>query len=337
MLRLLLVVSALVLMAGCSSPEQLPPVPTPTPTLTDVLTRIEPGIVAIRTPAGIGSGFIIDERGSVLTNAHVVGSFLKATVAMKGLGPVETLKVVAEVVGVDEEADLALLSLDLAQQRTHLQFGDSDAVGLAQDVIAAGYPLGNILGEGFTVTRGIVSSMRRIGPLEYIQTDAAVNPGSSGGPLVDSSGRVIGVITIRLDRAQNRPVEGIGLAISINEVKKLLPSLRRSVRPETPSARSYFGQVHDGTNDVEAQMTLRLRQDGETLTGRVSLFPPLEGDGPIRGTVRGRRLDFSASFSLSGRRVTISFTGTSLPEGTLAGTYQIVPTGQAGTWIVYPR
>ena len=172
----------------------------------------------------------------VLTNAHVVGSFHRATVTIQGIGPVGKLSRVADIVGTDEDADVALLSLGAGKSWPYLQLGSADLIDLGHDVVVLGYPLSNILGESFTVTRGIVSSTRHFGGLEIIQTDAAVNPGNSGGPLLDKSGKVIGIVTARLSSVLDRPVEGVGWAIAINSVKKMMPGLKKEP-PRRPSRR----------------------------------------------------------------------------------------------------
>ena len=232
-----LIVLLTLLSLGCGSAASPGPQETPSPplapatlaaapTLSEMISSIRGSVVAIRTPAGTGSGFIIDADGSVLTNAHVVGTFHRATVAVQTGGPVDSIWITADVTGVSEDADLALLSLGSGRSYPHLEFGDSDLVTLGQDVITIGFPLSSVLGEELAVTRGIVSSRRHINGLDWVQTDAAVNRGNSGGPLLDSSGNVIGVTTVKIDSILGRPVEGISLALSINTVKEMLPSLR---------------------------------------------------------------------------------------------------------------
>ena len=218
---------------GCSSTGALgpretesPSNPATVPALSEVISSIRGGVVAIRTPAGTGSGFIIDADGTVLTNAHVVGTFHRATVVVESPGAVDSISITADVTGVNEDADLALLSLGSERAYPFLVFGNSDLATLGRDVFTLGYPLSEVLGKELAVTRGIVSSRRRIAGLDWIQTDAAVNPGNSGGPLLDFSGEVIGVTTAKIDSVLGDRVEGIGLALSINAVKEMLPSLR---------------------------------------------------------------------------------------------------------------
>lgn len=210
------------------------PAPSPTPTpaprtlslLTEVIAAVQDSVVQIKTPDGSGTGFILTSEGLVLTNAHVVGTFIRVHILAEGLGIVGGQGIVAEVIGVDHIADLALISLEpRSGGYPHVTLADSDLAVLGEDVVAIGYPLGPVLGKGITVTRGIVSSRRHVNGIEYIQTDAALNPGSSGGPLFNMDGEVLGINTVRLEENENRAVQGIAFAISSNSVKKLLMTL----------------------------------------------------------------------------------------------------------------
>ena len=205
-----------------------------------------PGVVQIITPDSVGSGFIIASDGRVVTNEHVVGAHRRVTVRIPGAGSYD-----ARVLGVDAIADLAIVDIDGGGGFTVLDMGDSDNLSIGEDVVAVGYPLDDVLGNAPTITRGVVSSVRKFVGVEHIQTDAAVNPGNSGGPLFNGAGEVIGVNTfiIRDAGGQSGNIEGINLAISINEVKKRLPSLSLGesvgVTPTpapTPEAAARSGQ-----------------------------------------------------------------------------------------------
>ncbi len=187
-------------------------------------------MVQIVTPQGSGSGFVIDD-GRVLTNAHVVGKFATVKVRLPS-GRTYT----GEVLGVDEVADLALVHL-LGYSADHepLTLRNSAEVRVGEDVIAIGFPL-----KGSpTITRGIISAKRSSeSGIALLQTDAAINPGNSGGPLLDRNGYVIGVNTFKLSKTDDgRDMEGIGLAVSANEVRARLQSLnqRKSVLSDIPS------------------------------------------------------------------------------------------------------
>lgn len=197
------------------------PQPTATPTLSEVISVIESAIVQIKTPdKRRGSGFFYDDRGLIVTNAHVVGDFQVVEVITRD-GKTSD----GEVIGVDEDADLAVIRLDTGEDFNTLLFSDSDVVNVGEDVIAIGFPLGDLLGSTATVTKGVVSAKRIKDGVDYLQTDAAINPGNSGGPLVDSSGNVVGVNTSRLERVFGRPVQGIGLAVSSNTIQDTIADL----------------------------------------------------------------------------------------------------------------
>jgi serine protease Do len=163
----------------------------------------------------LGSGFIIDAAGHVVTNAHVVAG--ADTVKVK-LGDERELD--AKVKGRDERLDLAVLELQGAQNLPFVSLGDSEGLRVGEYVVA----IGNPFGLGQTVTMGIVSAKSRAigaGPYDdFIQTDASINPGNSGGPLFDVRGNVIGVNT-----AINPNGQGIGFAIPANALKDVLPQL----------------------------------------------------------------------------------------------------------------
>ena len=179
------------------------------------MERVSPGVVQIITPDSGGSGFIITSDGRVVTNEHVVGDHRRVTVRITGAGRYE-----GRVLGVDAIADLAIVDIEDGGGFTVLDMGDSDSLSIGEDVVTVGFPLGVMLGDDPTITRGVVSSVREFRGVKHIQTDAAVNSGNSGGPLFNGAGEVIGVNTFGI-----RDAEGINLAVAINEVKERLPSL----------------------------------------------------------------------------------------------------------------
>ena len=204
---------------------------------------VSPGVVQIVTLSGTGSGFIIDADGLVVTNAHVVQGFKTVDVRLANGRSYQ-----AEVLGVDSDTDLALLDLRAFRDFQPVILGDSDAVAVGDDVIAMGFPLGgnDILIGSPSVTGGIVSAKRvsKLG-VELLQTDAAINPGNSGGPLFGRDGRVVGVNTAKVfESGDGRPVEGIGLAVAINEVRDRLDLLARG-GDVTPS-----GPTQDATDET---------------------------------------------------------------------------------------
>ena len=176
-----------------------------------------------RPRLGVGSGFVIDKAGHVVTSLHVVEGAETITVSFSNRDRVK-----ARLVGADPATDLAVLQLETPSRAlTPLILGDSDRLAVGDPVVA----IGNPFGLDRTVTAGIVSALAR--PLtapngaeleDVIQTDAALNEGSSGGPLIDSSGTVVGVATaVAGDEEGARP--GIGFAVPVNTVRTVVAQL----------------------------------------------------------------------------------------------------------------
>lgn len=174
-----------------------------------------PGTPSPRKQRALGSGFIVDGQGHVVTNAHVVEG--SDTVRVK-LADEREFK--ATVRGRDERLDLAVLEIEGAKDLPFVPLGTSDTVKVGEYVIA----IGNPFGLGHTVTMGIVSAKGReigAGPYDdFIQTDASINPGNSGGPLFDARGEVVGINT-----AINPNGQGIGFAIPADALRQVLPQL----------------------------------------------------------------------------------------------------------------
>jgi S1-C subfamily serine protease len=186
-----------------------------------------------------GSGFLVDDRGTILTNAHVVEGSNDVTVSVdENQDPIK-----AEVKGRDPDTDLAVLKVDPGKLKgaSPVPLGDSGSAQVGDAVVAIGNPFGFTR----TVTTGIVSAVaRRIDApngfqiANVIQTDASINPGNSGGPLMDANGRVIGINSqIATGGSGSNGSVGIGFAIPINTAKKLLPKLREG----TDIKRAYLG------------------------------------------------------------------------------------------------
>jgi serine protease Do len=170
------------------------------------------------TRMGLGSGFIIDSAGYVLTNEHVVHDATQVRVKLADERDFD-----AKVVGRDPMLDVALLKLEGAKDLPAVKLGSSAELRVGEVVMAVGNPFG----LGNTVTTGIVSAKERtlgLGPYDdFVQTDASINPGNSGGPLFDASGAVIGMNT-----AIRQGASGIGFAIPIDAIKDILPELRKT-------------------------------------------------------------------------------------------------------------
>lgn len=174
---------------------------------------------------GVGSGTIIDSRGHILTNNHVIDGTDRLRVTLG-----DSKQAGAKVVGTDEETDLAVVRAESLEINSHdevkfqaANLGTSEELKVGQIVMALGNPFG--LTGGPTVTAGIISSLNRNvqfenGILELVQTDAAINPGNSGGPLINTKGEVIAINTAKIPYGQ-----GIGFAVPINTVKSILNDL----------------------------------------------------------------------------------------------------------------
>ena len=196
------------------------PLPSPGPpaagiSLADIVEERESGLVQIITSSASGSGFAVSNDGLIITNAHVVEEHEFVTVRS-----VSGWSYAGVVRGKDDDLDLAVVKIASLGEIQAMPLGNASAIRPGEPVIAMGFPLSNQLGEGYTVTTGIVSSIRKGGSPEQIQTDAAVNPGSSGGPLINHAGEVIGVNTTTFEM-----YAGVSFAISIAEVKSHLEFL----------------------------------------------------------------------------------------------------------------
>ncbi|MEK6933434.1 MAG: trypsin-like peptidase domain-containing protein [Nanoarchaeota archaeon] len=173
-----------------------------------IIDEVIKGVVSVGTDKSMGSGFIIDKEGYVVTNQHVISGAKKIAVLTY-----DKQVIAAKLIGSDINRDIALLKIE--GEFNSLDLGDSDNVQPGRKVIA----IGNPLGLSFTVTQGIVSAVDRDGPngaQEYIQTDVSLNPGNSGGPLIDINGEVIGINNFKVGGA-----ESLGFALESNVVKKI--------------------------------------------------------------------------------------------------------------------
>ncbi|MBI3320579.1 MAG: Do family serine endopeptidase [Candidatus Omnitrophica bacterium] len=215
---------------------------------------------------GLGSGVIIDQRGFVLTNEHVVADATKITVTLA-----DGREFAGEVKGKDPRTDLAVIKIN-AKDFPMARLGDSDALQTGQWAIALGNPFGlvgygsaqQVLGPEPTLTVGVISALHRRLPRptrsdrdysDLIQTDAAINPGNSGGPLVNVQGEIIGINVAIL--TSSRGNEGVGFAIPINKAKVVLNELIEGRK----ILYGWLGvQIQDITQDVAEYYTLSDRQ-----------------------------------------------------------------------------
>jgi serine protease Do len=192
------------------------------------IRKVKPSVVALKVPGSgnkgpTGTGVIIDERGYIVTNRHVVCGADKVAVRL-----VDNTELNAKVIVSDANSDLAILKVNASKKLPALPLGPAGDVEVGEDVMAIGHPYG----YSFTVSRGIVSALERSIELPngvtltgMIQTDAAINPGNSGGPLVNINGEFIGIVTALRDGAQN-----IAFAINTDTIKRVLAEKLSAVK-----------------------------------------------------------------------------------------------------------
>jgi len=253
---------------------------------------IDPFKVTDRVVTSIGSGFIVDADGLILTNSHVVFRRGAITVTLD-----DGSTAPAKLLGADPLLDIAVIRIPVpAGGRLPVsKLADSDALQVGEEVVA----IGNPLGLDQTLTRGIVSGLNRTLPdtpmsrmLPFIQTDAAINPGNSGGPLLNRCGEVVGINTAVLPEAQN-----LGFAVPINIAKGILPQLvekGRVIRPWVGISGKFV--------DKELQSLLKLPLVEGFLVETIEPGSPAE-----KAELRGGRLPIKISgeeFLLGGDIIT---------------------------------
>ncbi len=231
-----------------------------------------------RSRGGMGTGFLIDEAGYILTNNHVVEGADEVTVGLDNKKEYE-----AKVIGVDPKTDIALLKIEPEEgdpkKFPYLKMGNSDSLQVGEWVMA----IGNPFGLDHTVTVGVVSAKGRnigAGPYdEFIQTDASINPGNSGGPLLNIDGKVIGINTAIISGNAGGNV-GIGFATPINVAKKILDDLRE----KGSVTRGWLGvMVQEITPELAS--TFGLKDNDGALVGNVLPNSPASNGGIKRGDV----------------------------------------------------
>jgi S1-C subfamily serine protease len=210
--------------ADKTSTPPAPPVPPPL-SLEELIRRSMPAVVRVETAEGFGSGFFI-KRDTLLTNVHVVGKATSVAVRM----PNNTMhRAVVETTAPDLDIAMLRVTDAISEAQPVLLLGSGTAARQGQEVIVLGTPLG----LQNTVTRGIVSAVRQIGPVTLVQTDAAVNPGNSGGPVIDRDGMVIGIATMAVKAGVG---QGLSFAVAIDHATALIAGQRVSGATETPLA-----------------------------------------------------------------------------------------------------
>ena len=207
---------------------------------TEAYNKVAPAAVVVSTKSvtqgyfmhtqeveGIGSGFIINEEGYILTNYHVIQGAQEISVTLSN-----DVTTTAQIVNYDENQDVAMIKItdESVKIPATVELGDSDSLQPGEEVIAIGTPLSTELSS--TVTKGIISATSRSVAVQsgvtmnLIQTDAAINAGNSGGPLVNTKGEVVGINSSKIS---GEAVEGIGFSIPINDIKDKIESLSKPI------------------------------------------------------------------------------------------------------------
>jgi len=260
--------------------------------LTTLYERINPGVVSIwvitEQGSGQGSGFVIDKEGHIITNYHIVEGVLTVEVDFPS-----GLKTYGQVIAKDPDSDLGIVKVDIPPDKLQpLSLADSDQVKVGQTVIA----IGNPFGYSGTMTTGIISGIGRtlaslrsapggdyFSASDIIQTDAAINPGNSGGPLLNLQGEVIGVnraISTTNISLQGEPLNsGVGFAVAINTVKRVIPSLIAEGKYDYP----YLGVEGLSEITLTAQEELKLPQTNGIYVTNVTSGSPAKRAGVEKG------------------------------------------------------
>jgi 2-alkenal reductase len=270
--------------------------------LVRLYEQVSPSVVNIAVysarEGGAGSGFVIDSNGHIVTNHHVVEDAEMILVRFADETVVE-----AELVGADVDSDLAVIRVDVPDDLLkEVRLGDSSALRVGQRAIAVGSPFG----FEQTMTTGIVSALDRVvrqesgySLLQLIQTDAAINPGSSGGPLLNAQGEVIGVNTLIFSSSGSSA--GVGFAVPVKTVKRVVPSLISTGDYADP----WLGIRGLSLNPMIAE-ALDLPVDQGILLQRVATEGPADQAG-LRGN--DRRVEFEGMRLPTGGDIVVAING----------------------------
>jgi serine protease Do len=248
---------------------------------------------------GVGSGIVVNQRGYILTNNHVVDKAHNLKITLRDGNVFNGV-----VIGTDKVSDLAVVRVDSKDALPSVQFGNSDELRIGQIVIAIGNPFGLVGGP--TVTAGIVSALNRnlefeSGILELIQTDAAINPGNSGGPLANTNGEIIGINTAKMPYAQ-----GIGFAVPINAARTIMNDLIENGRVTN---RPWIGIA---TMKITRQLSqyYGLPADEGALITKVELYSPADNAGLRKGdiieSIDGKRINDPSQISSNIRKKSVN-------------------------------
>lgn len=261
--------------------------------LVTLYERVNPGVVLIQVLSnaggGLGSGFVVDKQGHIVTNYHVVENATQVEVDFPS-----GFKAMGKVIGTDLDSDIAVVQVEAPQEQLiPLPMGDSDQVKVGQTVVA----IGNPYALSSTMTTGIVSAKgRTLDSLrtstdgrsftsgDIIQTDAAINPGNSGGPLLNMNGEVVGInraIRTAGTTTSGDPVNtGIGFAVPINMIKRVLPTLIQGKTYDYP----YLGLSSQEDLSLIARKALGLNRMTGAYVSEIVPGGPADQAGLVAGT-----------------------------------------------------
>lgn len=293
------------------------PIPGAPGSFADLVQQVEQGVVYLYTTQGandpvsalrgevgssLGTGFIVDDQGYILTNFHVVEGAIDVRVKLH-----DNREFQATIVGGDPATDLALVRISAFEGIRPIPLGDSDTTRVGDWVVA----IGNPFGLSASVTAGIISAKQRRDVFtgggnifaDFLQTDTSINPGNSGGPLINMAGQVVGINT-----AINAKGQGIGFSIPINLAKKIATQLQSSGHAE----HAWLG-VQLADLDPNLAMQLRLPEPKGAVVANVVLGGPADASSVQRLDVvtsfEGRPIECSADLRIE--------TGTSKPGTTV--------------------
>jgi hypothetical protein len=286
------------------------------------------------SPIAQGTGFLVSKDGAIVTNYHVIENGTSAIVKL----PDGAFFLVDGVLALDEDRDVAVIKAHGKNFQT-VSLGDSDQLQVGEEVVA----IGNPLSLESTVSNGIISGIRTVEEDggKFLQITAPISPGSSGGPLFNMTGQVVGITTLYVTGGEN-----LNFAIPINDAKHLLladskvhdfpnetepqtkhqsvPSSAASHETITTWTGQYGGIVHNNTASLSAEFWIIINNAGRAVTGCMGVLQPLFGSGPLTGRVDGANVSFVVTSAIG----KITFVG-QRNNADITGSYTVERVGSA--------
>lgn len=252
----------------------------------------------------VGTGFIIDPSGIIATNKHVVNRAFRITVTLADRSQWQ-----AQLLGTGEVLDIAVLKIDVGHPLPALKFGDSAKVQVGEPIMVVGNPLG----LGTSVSAGVVSGLHRNlmnTPIDdYIQTDASINHGNSGGPMLNKDGEVIGISTILITESVDQGSQGLGMAIA-GDVAQY--AIRHVLEPNSEPVSWIGAHLQDATPDL--QQAFHLKQGGGSLITAVDANSPASQAGlRVGDVIVGYGRDTPSTASMLNRDIILTPKGATVP------------------------